>query len=270
MKIHLLSDLHLEFADRHPPWAPPATDADVVVLAGDIHTGLQAFDWAERIFPDRPVLYVAGNHEFYGHDHDAMREALRTRSARSANVQLLDNDTTVIGGVRFVGTTLWTDFEVFGKTMREASIEAARRVMMDYHAITTGKRNFTPERSLELFVEGRAYLEQVLTQPHAGRTVAVTHHAPHPGSIHPRWAKDLASGAFASDLGSLLDRADLWVHGHTHDSFDYRVRGSRVVANPMGYRESDWLRPVPEAARHKVRLENADFDAGLVIELTGP
>ena len=268
MKLHVLSDLHLEFSDRHPPWAPPRTEADVVVLAGDIHTGTRAIDWAERTFPNQTVVYVAGNHEHYGSVYEASLDALRERAARSPNVRFLENDETVIDGVRVLGTTLWTDFELFGRPRRQESIEAARRVMVDYRVISVAAGGlFTPEKSLELFEASRAWLERALARDHDGPTVVVTHHGPHPGSVHPRWAEDLASGGFVSDLTPLMGRAALWAHGHTHDGFDYEVAGTRVVANPMGYRTSQWTRNVPEAERHRVRFENAAFDDGRVIPL---
>src|SRR5712691_9419481 len=108
MKIHILSDLHLEFSEQHPPLELPDTGADVVVLAGDIDNGTCAIDWAEETFPHKTVLYVPGNHEYYGAQLPDAARVLRARAAESPNVHLLDNDELVIDGVRFLGTTLWT------------------------------------------------------------------------------------------------------------------------------------------------------------------
>ena len=105
MRIRVLSDLHLEFMD----WNPPKAGADVVVLAGDIHVGLKGIEWARRSFPSIPIVYVPGNHEFYGeHIHDMTQELLM--EGRRVGVDVLDGRSTVIGGVRFLGATLWTDF----------------------------------------------------------------------------------------------------------------------------------------------------------------
>ena len=105
MKIRVLSDLHLEFAD----WSPPPADADVIVLAGDIHIGVRGLEWARQQFPATPIVYVAGNHEFYGGQMRQVTAALREAADR-LGVHLLDADELVLGGARFLGATLWTDF----------------------------------------------------------------------------------------------------------------------------------------------------------------
>ena len=118
MRIRVLSDLHLEFKDWKPPKAD--ADADVVVLAGDIHVGVKGIEWARRSFPSIPIVYVAGNHEFYGeHIHDMTQELLR--EGRRLGVDVLDARSAVIGGVRFLGATLWTDFAL-GEMTRARSI----------------------------------------------------------------------------------------------------------------------------------------------------
>jgi hypothetical protein len=119
MKLHVLSDLHLEFDARHPPWAPPATGADVVILAGDIHNGTGGIDWAEQAFAGTPVIYVPGNHEFYGMRHGPALTRLKARAVQSPNVRVLDEDELLIDGVRFLGATLWTDFALFGESLME-------------------------------------------------------------------------------------------------------------------------------------------------------
>ncbi len=108
MKLHILSDLHTEFAG----FSPPDTNADVVILGGDIGVGLGGIEWAAAHFADMPVIYVPGNHEYYGHaielDDDLVNESV-------ANIHVLNNDTVVINGVRYLGSTLWTDFRFYGE-----------------------------------------------------------------------------------------------------------------------------------------------------------
>jgi predicted phosphodiesterase len=113
MKIRILSDLHLEFQD----WVPPESDADIVVLAGDIHIGVHGIDWARRSFPLTPVIYVPGNHEFYGGNLQSVTDELYAR-AKHFGVDVLDGRRLVIGGVRFLGATLWTDFALYGSDQR--------------------------------------------------------------------------------------------------------------------------------------------------------
>ncbi|MBI1394914.1 MAG: hypothetical protein GC151_02950 [Betaproteobacteria bacterium] len=266
MKLQILSDLHLEYSDRHPPWTPAPTDADVVILAGDIDNGTRAIDWAERTFPERTVLYVPGNHEFYDDDIGEAGARLAARSAASPNVRLLDNTTWTADGVRVVGSTLWTDFLLFGEQSVEDAITESLKYVVDFRAIADGPgARFTPERSIELHRRCRQFLETELAKPFDGATIVVTHHGPHPKSVHPRWADNLTSAAFVSDLTPLMGTAKLWVHGHTHDSFDYVVNGTRVVANPMGYRKSNWATARETGEQPVVKFENRAFDAGLVV-----
>jgi Icc-related predicted phosphoesterase len=267
VKIHLLSDLHLEFSDRHPPFEPPPTDADVVVIAGDIDCGTNAFDWAEETFPNRPVLYVPGNHEYYDGDVTEVSAALRDRAASSPNVRLLDNDEVVVDGVRFLGATLWTDFELFGPSRMPAAFEDSVRYVMDFRKIRDRNALFTPQRSIELHRASIAFLQRAIDTPHSGQTVVITHHAPHAGSLHPLWASHLSSAAFVSDLTRLMGKPALWVHGHTHNSFRYEVNGTRVSANPMGYRTSNWREARTTGTAPWVKYENAQFDPALTIEV---
>jgi predicted phosphodiesterase len=267
MRVRIFSDLHLEMSDRHPPWVVPEVDADVVVLAGDIHNGTAAVDWAEKTFPRKIVLYVPGNHEYYDGEYHEVAAALRKRTARS-HVRLLDNDEAVIGGVRFLGSTLWTDFELFGAETLVPAIEESLRHVVDFRAIRFGAEDlFTPEHSLVLHREARAWLSGKLAQGFAGKTVVITHHAPHPHSVHPKWGASLTSAAFVSNLGTLLGPAALWIHGHTHDGFDYVVNGTRVIANPMGYRMSNWQQSRDGSVPATVTYENPLFDPGMVVEI---
>ena len=169
-------------------------------------------------------------------------------------LHLLDGDVTVIGGVRFVGCTLWTDFELRIDTAhgpvadRARGVAAAERVVVDYRAIGwddgAAVRRMTPHDTLELHRTQRAWLQAALRVPFDGPTVVVTHHGPHRGSLAPRYAADWVSTAFISELPpAFFEVPVLWVHGHTHSSLDYRVGACRVVCNPRGYAPSG--RPLP-------------------------
>jgi len=253
MKINILSDLHLGFGafDR------PVNDADVVILAGDISRPREAVAWALRF--DKPVLYVAGNHEFYGSSIDGAASELK-RLCAGTRVHLLDNTEIVIGRVRFLGATLWSDFNVFGPGAQKAAAMAeARRLIRDFSRIRlvdAADAVFSPEDSAALFKSHADWLDERLGQAHAGPTVVITHHAPSRRSIHPRFADSPLNACFVSDAEHLMGakRAQLWVHGHTHDSFDYLVNGTRVVCNPRGY------------AKAGVN-ENPLFDPDLMIEV---
>jgi predicted phosphodiesterase len=234
VKLGVLSDLHLSLGAL----AIPHNDADVAVLAGDIARPKEAIAWAREL--RKPVLYVPGNHEFYGSSLTATVAELR-RSSMGTNVRVLDDDEALINGVRFLGSTLWTDFMLFGEGEgRARAMGAGHRFMRDFTRIRVrddSEALFTPEDSAALFREHARWLAAKLATPHAGPTVVVTHHAPSRGSIHPRFEGSPLNACFVSDAEHLLDgdRVQLWIHGHTHDSFDYVVNGTRVVCNPRGY-----------------------------------
>jgi predicted phosphodiesterase len=250
MKLNVLSDLHLSLGSL----AIPANDADAVILAGDIARPKEAIAWARGFA--KPVLYVPGNHEFYGGSIAGTVEELKRLSA-GTSVRVLDNGEAIIGGVRFLGTTLWTDFMLFGEgEKRAAAMQEAQRFMRDFSRIRIGEAPFTPEASAALFMQHAAWLANRLAERHAGPTVVITHHAPSPRSIHPRFANSLMNACFVSDAERLIDgsRARLWIHGHTHDSFDYFLNGTRVLCNPRGY------------AKDGVN-ENPSFDANLLAAL---
>ena len=230
MKLHILNDLHIEFED----FEPPATDADVVVLAGDIGVGMEGLRWAEDRFPNKHVIYVPGNHEFYHHDI-ALIEELKAQAPD--HIHVLNDDQVIIDRVRFLGSILWTDFALFGEADRFFAMRQARQHMTDFSIIQIHGQRFTPEDAIRLHMASRDWLTAMLAQPFAGMTVVVTHHAPSSQSVHPRYANDLLTPAFASNLETLMDsdRVALWIHGHIHDAFDYEIYGTRVVCNPRGY-----------------------------------
>lgn len=253
MKLNILSDLHLGVHAQDTP----LNDADVVVLAGDIAPPRQAALWALRL--EKPVLYVLGNHEFYGSSIDAATTELKGLCA-GTHIHVLDNDEAIIDGVRFLGSTLWTDFMLFGggSERAAAALEAQQR-MRDFSRIRAGAATaapFTPDDAAKLFARNAAWLDRRLQVPHAGPTVVITHHAPSRRSIHPRFTGSLLNACFVSDAEHLVGagRAQWWIHGHTHDSFDYLLNGTRVICNPRGY------------ARAGVN-ENARFDPNLTIEV---
>lgn len=262
MKIRILSDLHIE---HNLPQEVPDCDADLVVLAGDIANGRAGIDWAAHTF-DVPVIYVPGNHEYYESNFDTVDRLMAEASAELAHVQVLNGNVAEFGvdprkRVRVIGTTWWTDYTLFGTDRREASMEACAKVMFDHKLIQLAGedgrwRQFLPQDALERHEAASAWLAAQLAQPFDGKTVVVTHHGPDLGSLDPRYSHDLVSGGFLSRRPDLVAQADLWIHGHTHTSFDYFIDNSRVVCNPRGY-----------VSRRTGELENGRFDWCYVVEV---
>jgi predicted phosphodiesterase len=276
MKLLVLSDLHLEFADLA---LPEGIDFDVAVLAGDIVCpGSALTDWVQAspvLRRATAVVAVAGNHEHYDrvlqHETAAMQQAACRQ--QSAPLHLLDCTQVFIDGVRFLGCTLWTDFELRidggagPLSDRERGMAVAQRSLADYRVIgwqdeasaeaDAAPRRLTPHDTLHLHRLQRAWLEGALAEPYAGTTVVVTHHGPHRDSLTPRFAGDWVSTAYLSELPAhFFDRPALWVHGHTHSSHDYRVGGCRVVCNPRGYQRRGTALP-----------ENIDFNPARVVQV---
>lgn len=249
MKLLILSDLHLEFESL----TLQTVDVDVIVLPGDIWTKDNGIHWARATWPNKPIVYVAGNHEFYHTERKSMLETLRI-SAREADVHFLENDEIVIEGVRFLGCSLWTDFELFGSDKKLGCMREGQENLNDFRLINEGPDLFTPRDAIRVFNESSTWLASKLAEQHQGKTVVVTHHLPSMLSVATQYKEDLLSACFASNLDQLLGKSDLWVHGHTHTSFDYMVKGTRVVCNPRGY-------------VRRGKKENADFNAELVIEI---
>ena len=230
MKIHILSDLHTEFAE----FSPPGTDADVVILAGDIGVGLGGIDWAAKQFPKRPVIYVPGNHEYYGHDISLIDEIVERSPP---NIYVLNNEKVVVDGVRFIGSTLWTDFNLYGKGQAWFARQRAKQATRDFTAIKHRGLRFTPENSVDLHAMSRSWIETELADNFDGPTVVVTHHLPAMLSIAKQFANDPLNPAFASKLEDVVKKyhPELWIHGHTHVPCDYTLFDTRILCNPRGY-----------------------------------
>lgn len=246
MKLQIMSDLHLEFGGE---FSPSFNDTDVVILAGDIHIGNKGLDFIKKI--NKPVIYVVGNHEYYRHDITEINKQLSNH--QQSNYYFLNNSSVEFEGVRVLGCTLWTDFCLYGEERQDESMNQADWQMNDYRQIKLNGSELRPKDTLALHRESVRWLEKELQKPFEGHTVVVTHHSPSEKSVPERFKGSGLNPAFASNLEWLMRKGvDLYVHGHTHDSFDYLVGNTRVVCNPRGY----------------VGYEtNKDFDDNLIIEV---
>lgn len=252
MKLHILSDVHNEFSILEPP----KTDADVVILAGDIDVQFKSLPWAQSF--NKPVIYVLGNHEFYGSSIEEIRVKTR-KLTQNTNIHLLDDDELILDGVRFLGGTLWTDFNLFGQARSPFAVLDAQAGLSDFKVIQIDHptRRFRPEDSQDLHQKTVTFLAEKLTEPFSGKTVVVTHHAPSLRSIESKYLNDRLTPCFASNLEGLFGEAvNLWIHGHVHHCNDYERYGTRVVSNPGGYQHSK-----------EEGSENNNFDPTFIVEV---
>jgi Icc-related predicted phosphoesterase len=254
MKVQIFSDLHADVLPVKP--ITVAEGVDLVIVAGDTCEGaLRAFDRLRRIVPmSVPIVMVLGNHEYYRRfvpDELALARA----QAPASNIHLLENATVVIGGVRFTGATLWTDYRIFGDANYAVVMRVCASGMNDHRRIGWRKipwQRFRPLEAALLHHHSKTCIADVLASPFAGPTVVITHHAVHWRSIPPAFQSERLTGAYVSDLSALIEtyQPALFVHGHVHNSSDYRVGATRIICNPHGYGN-----------------ENAEFNGALVVEV---
>lgn len=248
MRFHIISDLHLEFG----PINLPKVDADCIIVAGDVSTKLKGLKWLQKQFPRQPVVYVLGNHEFYGDRLPRLTEKLIEQAA-GTNIHVLEDEFFEIGGYQIFGATLWTDFALLGD--RSVAWGIASGMMTDFKRIRhwPSLKKWTPRHATEVHARSVARLQKFFGETEAKRTIIVTHHAPSARSLPDDMKRDMMSNAYASNLEPLIDRYQptLWVHGHIHQANDYKIGETRVISNPRGYPDE----PVEE------------FRPGLVLEL---
>ncbi|HFD11776.1 MAG TPA: metallophosphoesterase [Crenotrichaceae bacterium] len=222
MLIQYFSDLHLEFG----PLVYPQTEADVIIAAGDIGIYQQGVEWLAEI--DKPVLYVAGNHEFYHHEYNDTISTIQ-ESCASTNIQFMDKRSVIIGNSRFLGCTLWIDAE-------KAVSEGKKTGSNDFKKIRYGKEMLTHDAVYTLNQQDVEWLSSELATPFEGNTVVITHHAP---TFWSWGGSPMAPGrySYCNDLRHLMykHKIDAWFHGHTHQVRDYTCGNTRVLCNPRGY-----------------------------------
>lgn len=238
MKLALFSDLHIEF-ERGSVWLPPDLDVDVILLAGDIGILPTSLEWAKRIFQGdgRRVVYVAGNHEYYGTRFNPI-DGLPTE-IDVAGIDLLERDTLVLPGLRILGSTLWSGFDHHGTDKVDLSMAIARNSINDYRLIRgVGNQRLDPQVTLSIHTKSVQWLDLELAKPFEGKTVVMTHFAPHRKCVAPQFEGDPLSPYFVTDLEWLMEKhpIDLWCYGHTHSNIEFVAgNGCRVVSNQRGY-----------------------------------
>jgi len=240
MKLAIYSDLHCEFGT----WVPPkeASHADVVILAGDIHIGIRGLIWAREHFK-QPIIYVAGNHEYYRCNYQKLNRQLKEK-ANELDIHFLVDTSVIIDDILFIGATLWTDFKLY-HTQYNSQL-AAQCGMADYKSIRYNQggkyRKLTPPDTTRMHINSLQFIKTELNEKKHYKSVVITHHAPSEKSIPEEYQASELSPGYASnidqDIINMKHSPILWVHGHTHNNNDYLIGGTRVLSNQRGYSPS--------------------------------
>jgi Icc-related predicted phosphoesterase len=197
---------------------------DVLILAGDIHVGTRAESWiAQACKYYNAVIYVLGNHEFYHGEYHTVINAWKEIERKHPNLFVLHNETVVLDDIRFVGTTLWTNGD--------------KPFLNDYNLIYYKNSMLQIIDTQRFHNEAVDFLLDEFEKPFNGETVVVTHHAPVPECVVPKYNGDKINCMFHANLGQIIADNDIlaWVHGHMHDSIDFDYSGTRILCNPRGY-----------------------------------
>ena len=243
---------------------------DVVIMAGDIHPGVKGVMWAQENI-GVPTVIIAGNHEFYGkrvllkhYDKLHAKAAEMNELARDERYHFLQNETVVIDGVRFIGTTLWTDFNLNGNQIFDMMY--AKEVMNDYEQIHEAKEGvpqgvkLSPHTVLTEHMISLLYIRMELEKTFDGKTVVVTHHGPTILSIDGDFKAERSNAFYVSRLEELIFEFQpvLWVHGHVHRSMSYEIGDTKVMTNPRGY---------PVGFGPIKQMENQKFNPNMLIDI---
>lgn len=232
MKIQIISDLHQEFGFVEINF----DQADVVIFAGDTNLGIKGIEWIKSKIKNKPVIYILGNHEYYKGSYPKTLNKIKD-SAKDSNIFVLENDSVDIDGVRFHGTTLWTDFSIFGNPIKYGMI--CQQEMNDYKVIRRDP-SYSKMRSIDIFKIfqlSKLWLEESLQKSNARKNIVVTHHAPSIKSVPDHYKNDPVTSAYASNLEDFILKFEplYWIHGHIHTPSNYFIGKTNVICNPHGY-----------------------------------
>jgi Icc-related predicted phosphoesterase len=232
MKIQIISDLHQEFGVSGLFFG----NADLVILAGDINLGTKGIAWIKEYIPDKPVIYVLGNHEYYkGTYPNTLHKIIE--ASKGSNVSVLENDSIEFGGIRFYGATLWTDFSLFGNPVEYGIICQSK--MNDYRMVRRDP-SYSKLRTIDTYKIhqiSKNWLEKSLAESKSDKNVVITHHAPSIRSIPEEYKNNPVAAAYASDLESMIIKYKprYWIHGHIYTPVRYNLDQTEIICNPHGY-----------------------------------
>lgn len=250
MSLLHLTDLHLEFYLKLRDFSTvvPNKIADIALLTGDIAGGTYAKHFIDYLISlDYTVIYVLGNHEFYGHDVDKLINEWRSIANQTENLYFLESDSVVIDDVEFFGTCLWTSLETKSK---EDMVDFFLKLKIKKNEDFLKTKNWSVDKMKDRFYDSFNTLQSLINNSNAKHKVVLTHYLPSYQSVHQYYVNSPINSFFATELGDYIASSDIkfWFHGHTHDSFDYIIdnfteEGCNIICNPYGYNDINMINP---------------------------
>ena len=236
LKIQYISDLHLERESNMIYFSenPIPKIGDILILAGDITKASKLF-YNSKFFDDisekfDQVFMIPGNHEYYGiQEFNLINEPFINRKIRH-NVTLLNNQNIIYKGINFIFSTMWTDISP-GKEFQ------IKQGTNDFKFIKTGKYNLLPSDVNKMFRTSLNFIETSLKNNTEDKIFVVTHHAPTKLVISDFYKTSDIQEAFSVELHPIIfdSKIDYWLYGHTHESIDAEINGTKIISNQFGY-----------------------------------
>ena len=244
MKIAFASDLHFEFDESriHHLIKQVDPDTDVLILAGDIQEFNRLIidlEFVSKALPDIHIVYVTGNHEFYGYRIEDVEKFLRDAFDHHPRIHYLEKKSFELNGVVFLGTTLWTGFDAYPYYEQSRSEENAMHGISDFMYIRCGTGKFQSYHCKKLFKENCAWLSNTLeiNNRESKISIVVTHFPPSPSVYHEKIPINSLSNYFQADCRDIINQYQpaYWIYGHNHWSDRQEMDETIVVSNQLGY-----------------------------------
>lgn len=232
MRIQVISDLHQELGYTDLNF----DNSDVVVLAGDINLGWKGIEWMKAKIPDKPVIYILGNHEYYKGSYPKTLNKIE-EAAKDSNIFVLEESFIDVEDVRFHGTTLWTDFSIFGNPIEYGIICQSK---MNHYIKIRRDPSYSRLRTIDTFKIhqlSKIWLQESLENSNSQKNIVITHHAPSIQSVPEQFRNDPLTSAYASNLEDFILKYKplYWIHGHIHTPCRYKLGETEIICNPHGY-----------------------------------
>jgi predicted phosphohydrolase len=245
-QFKLLSDLHLEGFSYHYEW----TGENVLILAGDIHTRNRHHELINKVPQQVQILMVAGNHEYYNSDFNAVNKYLKSLETTYTNFKFLNNESVTIGHVEIFGGCMFTEFGLYGENEKWFGDAAARRGINDFYIISKDGVTWTTDDHIAEHNKFRRELKAWIGRTEGRTRMVISHFAPHPATCDPKYGNNSINSYFTENMDEFMGWEGYWLFGHTHSPCDLYVGSTHLIANPKGY-----------------RIENESFNPDLRIEI---